>query len=90
MLIHLKKAGCSRTTLMATIHLIENYLTYNFTTREITILLYLAGHSYQKIYDRYRSWSIDNFADNGIEPRYNPGLGQKLTLVDNHPRDGHE
>ena len=30
-------------------------------------------------------WSVDIFSDNGIEPRYNPGLGQQLDLVDNHP-----
>ncbi len=65
--------------------LIENYLTYNFSLNEHAFTI-LGGHSYQKDYDRWRSWSISNFADNGIEPRYNPGLGQKLTLVDNHPQ----
>jgi iron complex outermembrane receptor protein len=45
----------------------------------------LGGYSYQKIYDRWRSWNIRKFADNGIEPRYNPGLGQILTLVDTPP-----
>ena len=64
--------------------LIENYLTYDFDIDNHNFSL-LGGYSYQKNYDRYRSWNIDNFADNGIEPRYNPGLGQKLTLVDNQP-----
>ncbi len=64
--------------------LIENYLTYTFDKNEHNVTL-LAGHSYQKNYDRWRTWSILNFADNGIEPRYNPGLGQKLTLVDTPP-----
>lgn len=64
--------------------LIENYLTYTYEEGDHNFTL-LGGYSYQKIYDRYRSWNIDIFADNGIEPRYNPGLGQKLTLVDNHP-----
>lgn len=64
--------------------LIENYLTYNFEKGDHSFTI-LGGHSYQKNYDRYRSWSIDLFADNGIEPRYNPGLGQRLTLVDNKP-----
>lgn len=64
--------------------LIENYLTYTFEKGDHNFTL-LGGHSYQKIYDRYRSWSIDLFADNGIEPRYNPGLGQRLSLVDNKP-----
>ncbi len=64
--------------------LIENYLTYTFDKGDHNFTL-LGGHSFQKIYDRYRSWNINLFADNGIEPRYNPGLGQKLTLVDNPP-----
>jgi iron complex outermembrane receptor protein len=64
--------------------LIENYLTYTYDEGDHNFTI-LGGYSYQKIYDRYRSWNIDNFADNGIEPRYNPGLGQKLTLVDNQP-----
>lgn len=65
--------------------LIENYLTYNFgigTDHGFTVL---AGHSYQRIYNRWRTWSVDLFTDNGIEPRYNPGLGQRLNLVDNPP-----
>ncbi|SHM76899.1 iron complex outermembrane recepter protein [Cyclobacterium lianum] len=65
--------------------LIENYLTYNFgigTDHGFTVL---GGHSYQRIYNRGRSWSVDLFTDNGIEPRYNPGLGQRLNLVDNPP-----
>lgn len=65
--------------------LIENYLTYTLNKEDHNFTL-LGGYSYQKNYDRWRTWSIDNFADNGIEPRYNPGLGQKLTLVDNQPQ----
>jgi iron complex outermembrane receptor protein len=65
--------------------LIENYLTYNFDLGEKHNFTILAGYSYQKVSNRWRSWSVDNFADNGIEPRYNPGLGQQLDLVDNHP-----
>ena len=64
--------------------LIENYLTYDLKRGDHNVTL-LAGYSYQKNYDRWRTWSIMNFADNGIEPRYNPGLGQKLTLVDTPP-----
>ncbi len=65
--------------------LIENYLTYTYNIDDHNVTL-LGGHSFQKTYDRWRSWSIDRFADSGIEPRYNPGLGQKLTLVDNPPQ----
>ena len=64
--------------------LIENYLTYSYDEGDHSFSL-LAGHSYQKTFERYRSWSIGLFADNGIEPRYNPGLGQRLNLVDNQP-----
>ncbi len=65
--------------------LIENYLTYSFNVAKAHNLVALAGYSYQNTSNRYRSWSIDNFADNGIEPRYNPGLGQRLNMVDNQP-----
>ena len=64
--------------------LIENYLTYTYDINDHNFIL-LGGHSYQKTFDRWRSWSIDKFANSGIEPRYNPGLGQLLTLVGNRP-----
>lgn len=64
--------------------LVENYITYTFDVQRHS-LSFLAGHSYQNIFARGRNWSIDRFADNGIEPRYNPGLGQELDLVDNRP-----
>lgn len=64
--------------------LIENYLTYTFNKDDHNFTV-LGGYSYQRIYDRWRTWSIRKFADNGIEPRYNPGLGQTLTLVDTPP-----
>lgn len=64
--------------------LIENYLTYTFDKGDHDVTL-LAGHSYQKIFVQTRGWSIDRFADNGLEPRYNPGLGQDPTLADNAP-----
>ncbi len=65
--------------------LIENYLTYDFDIKDVHRITVLAGHSYQETFARWRSWSIDRFADNGIEPRYNPGLGQDIDLVDNPP-----
>ena len=65
--------------------LIENYLTYDFDIANDHQLSVLAGHSYQETRGRFRSWSIDRFPDNGIEPRYNPGLGQEIDLVDNSP-----
>lgn len=65
--------------------LIENYLTYNFEIGGDHNFTLLAGHSYQRMFNRSRTWSVDIFPDNGIEPRYDPGMGQKLDLVGNHP-----
>jgi TonB-dependent starch-binding outer membrane protein SusC len=64
--------------------LIENYLTYtlNNGTHGLTAL---AGHSYQRIFVQGRSSSINRFAISPIEPIYNPGLGQELTLANNRP-----
>nr|WP_321358571.1 TonB-dependent receptor [uncultured Draconibacterium sp.] len=64
--------------------LIENYLTYTFDVQEHNIVL-LAGHSYQKVENRDRKWNIELFEANDIEPRYNPGLGQRLDLTLNRP-----
>lgn len=64
--------------------LIENYLTYtkDFGNHNVSAM---AGHSYQKNYIQTRNWSINKFTDNGIEPVYNPGLGQDLTFINNRP-----
>jgi iron complex outermembrane receptor protein len=64
--------------------LIENYLTYTFDIDDHNVDL-LGGYSYQRIEERYRTWNIDKFEANGIEPRYNPGLGQRLDLAGNRP-----
>jgi TonB-linked SusC/RagA family outer membrane protein len=61
-------------------NLIENYITYAFTKGQHNVSL-LAGHSYQKIFLQTRWWSISKFPDNGIEPRYNPGLGTEVLLT---------
>lgn len=65
--------------------LIENYLTYNYRQAGHDAML-LAGHSYQETFDRWRRWSINQFPENGVDPRYNPGMGQRLDLVDNKPQ----
>ncbi|MCP9768394.1 TonB-dependent receptor [Lacihabitans sp. LS3-19] len=64
--------------------LIENYLTYTLSKNMHSVTA-LAGHSYQKIFLQGRSYSINKFPLNDIEPRYNPGLGQDLTLANNKP-----
>jgi TonB-dependent starch-binding outer membrane protein SusC len=64
--------------------LIENYLTY---TKEIDSHNFsvLVGHSYQKFFIQNRAWSINKFPISSIEPQYNPGQGQDLTLTNNKP-----
>ena len=64
--------------------LIENYLTY---THEGNLHNYsvLVGYSYQNIFMQGRSFSINKFPLTGVEPIYNPGLGQDLTLANNKP-----
>ena len=64
--------------------LIENYFTYTLD-KENHNFSALVGHSYQKIFLQGRSYSINKFAISDIEPRYNPGLGQELTLANNKP-----
>ncbi len=64
--------------------LIENYVTYT-RTRATHNLTALVGHSYQKFFVQGRSSSINKFPISGIEPIYNPGLGQDLTLANNKP-----
>lgn len=64
--------------------LIENYITYNTNFREHSITA-LAGHSYQKIFLQGRNYSINRFPISPVEPQYNPGLGQELTLAANRP-----
>ncbi|NII24859.1 SusC/RagA family TonB-linked outer membrane protein [Pseudoflavitalea sp. X16] len=65
-------------------YLVENYLTYA-TVINRHKLTALAGHSYQKIFVQGRGTNINKFPINDIEPMYNPGLGQELTLVGNRP-----
>ncbi len=64
--------------------LIENYITYSFNN-DVHGLTALAGHSYQKIFLQGRNSSINKFPISPIEPIYNPGLGQELTLANNRP-----
>jgi TonB-linked SusC/RagA family outer membrane protein len=64
--------------------LIENYLTYNWANTKHNISA-LAGHSYQRIFVQQRNTSINRFVNGGIDPIYNPGVGQDLTLANNRP-----
>ena len=64
--------------------LIENYLTYTHNQGDHNLTA-LAGHSYQKFSLQGRSSSINKFPISDIQPIYNPGLGQDLTLANNKP-----
>jgi iron complex outermembrane receptor protein len=64
--------------------LIENYLTYSKTWGEHRLIA-LAGHSYQKIFLQGRGTSVNKFPISDVEPIYNPGIGQELTLANNRP-----
>ncbi|UFH55843.1 TonB-dependent receptor [Spirosoma sp. KNUC1025] len=64
--------------------LVENYFTYTLA-RQNHNLTALLGHSYQKFFVQERRSSINKFPISPIEPIYNPGLGQDLTLANNKP-----
>jgi len=64
--------------------LVENYLTYAWSKAKHNLSA-LAGHSYQKIFVQQRNNSINRFVVGGVDPIYNPGVGQDLTLANNRP-----
>jgi iron complex outermembrane receptor protein len=64
--------------------LVENYLTYAWSKAKHNVSA-LAGHSYQKIFVQQRNNSINRFVVGGVDPIYNPGVGQDLTLANNRP-----
>ncbi|MDB5231794.1 MAG: SusC/RagA family TonB-linked outer membrane protein [Chitinophagaceae bacterium] len=64
--------------------LLENYLTYSWSNTRHSVSA-LAGYSYQKIYVQQRNSSINRFVVGGVDPIYNPGVGQDLTLANNRP-----
>ncbi|WP_460953280.1 SusC/RagA family TonB-linked outer membrane protein [Spirosoma litoris] len=64
--------------------LVENYFTYTLAKQDHNLTA-LLGHSYQKIFVQERRSSINKFPISPIDPIYNPGLGQELTLANNKP-----
>lgn len=64
--------------------LVENYLSYAWSNTKHNLSA-LAGHSYQKIFVQQRNSSINNFTVGGVDPIYNPGVGQLLDLANNRP-----
>ncbi|WP_082048573.1 SusC/RagA family TonB-linked outer membrane protein [Neotamlana nanhaiensis] len=53
---------------------VENTLTYNFASENHSLTA-LVGQSYQENFYTSKRWSYDSFPDNGIEPRYQIGIG---------------
>lgn len=49
--------------------LVENTLNYNFTKEKHNVTL-LAGHTYQQTFVHQKDVTMEGFADNGIEPKY--------------------
>ncbi len=64
--------------------IIENYLNYTTNIGYHNIAA-LAGHSYQNILYQFRGSSINKLPLNDLDPIYNPGIGQELTLANNSP-----
>lgn len=62
----------------------ESYLTYTLEKKG-HFLTAMAGFSYQDIFVQERSSSINTFPISDIDPRYNPGMGQDLSLANNRP-----
>ena len=58
--------------------LVENTLTYNFNKGDHTATI-LAGHSFQKTFAHQKTFSLDGFADNGIDPRYQDQSSTDIT-----------
>ena len=64
--------------------LLENYIIYNWNKGSHNVSA-LAGQSYQKVFVQGTNSSINRFAISPVDPIYNPGLGQDLTLANNKP-----
>jgi len=64
--------------------LIENYLTYTLDKNKHSMSA-LVGHSYQRFFLQTRVFSANKFPISDLEPIYNPGLAQELTMVSNKP-----
>ncbi|RIV67622.1 SusC/RagA family TonB-linked outer membrane protein [Flagellimonas aequoris] len=58
--------------------LVENTLTYNFEKDKHNFTV-LAGHTYQKTFVHQKSFELEGFADNGIEPKYQDQISGEST-----------
>jgi len=57
--------------------LIENTLTYTYNAGNHNVTV-LGGHSYQETSFEQKVFELDDFADNGIEPRYQDQISSEL------------
>jgi len=67
--------------------LIENYLKYTLEVSNHNVD-FLAGHSYQRFFQRFNAFSINNFSTQEIEAYYNPSIGSSLSVSQNRPSGG--
>ncbi|EIJ39589.1 TonB-linked outer membrane protein, SusC/RagA family [Galbibacter orientalis DSM 19592] len=58
--------------------LIENTLTYNLF-KEKHNLTFLAGHTYQETFVEQKSFELEGFSDNGIDPKYQDQISGEST-----------
>ena len=58
--------------------LVENTLTYSLIKDDHN-LTFLAGHTYQETFVYQKNFSLEGFADNGIDPRYQDQISGEST-----------
>ncbi|MBT28020.1 MAG: SusC/RagA family TonB-linked outer membrane protein [Thalassobius sp.] len=58
--------------------LVENTLTYSLL-KEKSSFTFLLGHSYQNTFEHQKSFSLEGFSDNGIDPRYQDQISGEST-----------
>jgi len=58
--------------------LIENTLTYNLMANRHNFTL-LAGHTYQETFVHQKSFELEGFSDNGIDPKYQDQISSEDT-----------
>jgi iron complex outermembrane receptor protein len=58
--------------------LVENTLDYNLIDGDHN-LRFLAGHTYQETYVYQKNFSLEGFADNGVEPKYQDQISGEST-----------
>jgi iron complex outermembrane receptor protein len=66
---NLTLGSLNSSTLLGSSTLVENTLTYNFS-KDLHNFTFLAGHSFQQTEVSQKSFRLEGFPDNGVEPRY--------------------